>query len=262
MPVTILRMMIVKKISIAIILSALAAAASAGYAYVLQDNAAPQKQIQIQNTEKKITLGERLEYSVEWLGIPSASAVLSVEGMVDIDGHSCYHIVARGAPNRFFAKFHNKEYIVHTYIDKDTFCSRRFEKISRTKTKAKREAFDFKEGSQDILSSFYFFRLMDVRPEAEYTVKAYYARRNWLLNIKTQRPFFKEIRKKGVLAVFEARIKSDLNRYILGQPDVLVYFTADNRRIPIEFKFRSKIGVIRGVLRSIPANSASPKQKK
>jgi hypothetical protein len=140
---------------------------------------------------------------------------------------------------------------VHTYIDKDTFCSRRFEKISRTKTKTKREAFDLPEGAQDVLSSFYQFRLMDLAPDGQYTLKAYYARRSWTLNIKVGRPFLKEIRKKGTLLVFQAHIKSDLNKYILGQPDIYVYFTADNRRVPIEFKCRSKVGAMRGILRSI-----------
>jgi len=44
---------------------------------------------------------------------------------------------------------------------------------------------------------------------------------------------------------------STLGEFIMGNRDMLVYFSADSRRIPIEFKFGTGIGFIRGVIQDI-----------
>lgn len=52
--------------------------------------------------------------------------------------------------------------------------------------------------------------------------------------------------------VFKAVMDSELSEFILGKSKMVVYFTADSRRIPIEFKFGTGIGSVQGKIKSIP----------
>ncbi len=57
--------------------------------------------------------------------------MLKVEGITTINNYECYHITAKVIPNRFFQHFYDLEYKVHSYIDKQLYYTRRFEKIRR-----------------------------------------------------------------------------------------------------------------------------------
>lgn len=251
----------------------------------------PKEKASIAAPETSLRLGERLEYNLEWIGIAVGKITLQVSGAMEkLDGRDCYHIIARAIPNSFFRRLYDIEYTVHTYIEAEGFRTLRFEKIRRIRNKTGRALaeFDYKnkeiryttEGTgdsiimspergkmkreipnastiisgdiQDLFSSFYYFRLLRLEPGKNYTINIYYDRRVWPEIARIGQPSSKEIRKKGVFAVFRATMVSALNKYILGDPELIVYFTADSRRIPLEFKLGTGLGAIRGKLKSIP----------
>jgi hypothetical protein len=235
----------------AAVLFSVVIAVSMAYAeYILQTNTNVKKEISIPQTERKIDINESLEYSIEWLGIPSGRLTLAVEGIEKINGHDCYHIAARAKPNKFFARFYNVEYQVHSYTDKDTLCSRMLVEISKKKGRVRRRLYNLEEGQQDIVSGFYQFRFMNISPGGEYSIDVFYEGEGWPVDIKVEEPFLKEVRKKGELAVFGARMDTELNLSIFGQPKASVFFSADSQRIPVEFKFGTRIGVIRGIIKN------------
>jgi len=238
--------------------------------------------------EKFLKIGEELQYSVEWLGVRVGKIILKVEEIKNIDGHDCYHIIARAMPNKYLAKFYDVEYIVHTYIDKENFYTRRFEKIRRMegkynyvtiefdrekkevrfRTEGSAPLFDISgrrvqvgqsaphtlkiiNGTQDLFSSVYYIRLLEIKDDQSYTITIYYDRKNWPLHMKVGRPFYRDIRRKGTFAVFEASMNSDLSTFILGKSGMTVYFSADSRRIPLEFKFGTGMGSVRGIIQYI-----------
>jgi len=45
-----------------------------------------------------------------------------------------------------------------------------------------------------------------------------------------------------------------LKTIILGKSKLTVYFSADERRIPVEFKFPTGLGQIRGIIQGIYGN--------
>lgn len=255
-----------------------------------QNFANKKEKITIYEPEKSLKIGEKLQYSLEWLGIPVGKIILNVKGIEKIDGNECYHITAYAIPNKFFAKFYDVEYTVHTYIDKDSFYTHRFEKTRRIKDKSSYVVIDFdrqkKEaifktegsavgiqispvrkklelekpktvkiltGAQDLFSSFYYLRLLKMKENESYSINIYYGQRNWSLNMRVEKPFFKDIRNKGTFAVFGVSMDSDLNEFILGKRRLFVYFTADSRRIPLEFRFGTGIGSVRGIIQKIPS---------
>jgi len=258
--------------------------ASAAYT---QDFRSNKEKYTIPKADKALKMGETLNYRMEWLGVPMGNITLKIEGIKKINGRDCYHITARAVPNRFFAKLYDVEYIVHTYIDVQTFNTMRFEKTRRMKkdfnyveidfdwekqearyktqgsaytielSKARSEILSdtpntlkIMNGVQDLFSSFYCLRLMDLEEGKAYKLMVYYDQKHWQLDIKPEEPFLRDIRDKGSFVVFGVSINSKLNEYVLGRRDIHVYLTADTRRIPIEFKFHTGIGLIRGKIRN------------
>lgn len=234
--------------------------------------------------------GEQLCYSVEWLGIPVGKIILSVQGIKKIDGNECYHIMAMAMPNKFLSKLYEIKYIVHTYIDTKTFYTRRFEKTRRLKGKFSYVLIDFDrekkevrykqlgsaplldisavrdqiaaslpvtlkilDDTQDLFSSFYYLRFLGLKENQKHNhLNIYYAQRNWSVNARIEEPFLKDMRKLGSFAVFGVSLDSNLGEFIIGKRKMLVYFTADSRRIPLEFKLATSLGLIRGKIQNIP----------
>ena len=64
------------------------------------------------------------------------------------------------------------------------------------------------------------------------------------MEMKVDKPFLREIRKKGTFPVVRISPDSLLNNYILGKRRLIVYLTTDSRRIPIEFKLETALGPI------------------
>ena len=245
-----------------------------------------QNKIPIAEPEKSLKIGERLEYSLEWLGVPVGTITLHVEEIRNIEGHDCYYVTAHAMPNKYLAKLYDVEYTVHTYIDTKHIYTRRFEKIRRMKdqynyvtidfdrenkrveyrSEGSAPLFDISEGhrdeagqeiprtlegingTQDLFSSIYYLRLLELKKNHSYNIEIYYDQKNWPLTMRVGEPFMMDIRHQGTFAVFKTTMDSELGKFILGKSKMTVYFTADSRRIPVEFKFWTGLGYIRGII--------------
>jgi hypothetical protein len=250
------------------------------------------EQVKIANTQGKLTPGETLVYSVEWLGIPGGKIILKVEGKTVIDGRECYHVSARALPNAFFRMFHDVEYKVDSYIDIKTHFTRRFEKVRRLKQTFTYVAIEFNQEKneatykyykprgcvritdfaslrkgisasdtktvkvpaevQDLLSGLYYLRLINLKEGTSYSVNISYEQKKWPLKIKEGKPFLKDIYRKGTFSVLELSPQSDLIDFISGKRRISVYFTADSLRTPVLFTINTNIGLLRGVIQDLP----------
>ena len=72
------------------------------------------------------------------------------------------------------------------------------------------------------------------------------------MKMQVDKPFFRELRKKGTFAVVKVYPVSELNDYILGKRNFSVYLTVDSRRIPLEFKLNTAMGPVRGIIQDLP----------
>lgn len=252
-----------------------------------------QETLEISPPSAGLKIGETLSYSVEWLGIPVGQAILKVEGREFIGQHECYHLSAQAIPNKFLRRIIDLEYQVHSWLDTQLLSSRRFEKIRRMNKKSSHVIIEFNpqenkavcnesgdaptkkisslreslvairpaseeitQKTQDLLSSFYYFRLLETKPEETMKVNIYYSRRNWEVSLKTGRPFRKDIFKKGTFEVFPVYPESELNDFILGKRGFSVLFSTDSRRIPLELNFPTGIGLIKARLQDLPISKS------
>jgi hypothetical protein len=247
----------------------------------------PPKEIIAAQPQDSLKAGETLEYSVEWLGIPVGKIILKTEEIIAIDNRKCYHVSATSFPNSFLRRLCDLEYKVDTYIDVETLYPRRFMKTRRINQKFNyvvidfyqqqkkaeykswgsadvitisrnrpaitvKPTFDIPEGTQDLLSCFYYFRLLKIGNGRSYPINVYYDRANWQISMNVEELFLRELRKKGTFETVVVSITSGLNDYILGKHKFRVYLTADSRRIPLEFKVGTTVGSIRGIIQKIP----------
>lgn len=250
---------------------------------------------EISAPENSLREGEILEYSVEWLGIPIGIITLKVEGIEEINGRPCYHLSANAVPNKFFSNFYDIEYNLHSYLDYKSLISRRFEKIKRIGKSVVYETVEFNpekeeavythhspdgdietiefpslrksvisdmqetvvapDHSQDLLSSLYYFRLAKIGLNTKCSMRVSYERKNWQLTMHAEKLFWKDIRKKGSLALIGVYPETNLSEQVLGKRKVYASFTADARRIPVEFTLHSNAGFIRGIIKNLPEKS-------
>jgi hypothetical protein len=105
---------------------------------------------------------------------------------------------------------------------------------------------------QDLLSSLYYFRLLNIKESEIRYINIPYGEKNWPVKIKIEKPYIKDLHKKGSFAVIRISPFSNLNDLILGKDRIVVYFTSDSRRIPIEFNLSTAMGSIRGVIQDVP----------
>ena len=244
----------------------------------------------IEAPARSFTVGENLNYSVQWLGIPVGNIVLSIEGMKKIRGSLCYNISATVYPNSFFQHFYDLKYKVNTYVDSRSFHPLRFEKTRCLNGKENKVVIEFdrkdnqacfvsegdagvvalslsrdelekenprtnkiSEDTQDLLSAFYYFRTLYIAADKDYPLHIYYDQRNWPLQMKTGKPFYREARKKRAIPMIKVNPVSQLNDYILGRRDFVVYFSTEASRIPIEFSLSTAVGPVRGIIQDLPS---------
>jgi len=248
----------------------------------------PPKTISISAPQNSLKIDENLEYSMEWIGIPVGKIFLRI-GSAKINDKDCYRLTVDAFSSSFLSAFYDVRYTVNSFMDKASLLPVRFEKYRKVKGKVAREEIDFdhkrgevkykEEGdaprivispdraamegkipatykilpdSQDLLSSFYFLRLSDLRPGETFKININYGLRNWVMDVKIGEPYMKSIRRRGTFEVFDAIISSELNKFILGDAVLKICFTADSRRIPIEFKLGTGLGAFRGVIKQAP----------
>ncbi|MDD4908731.1 MAG: DUF3108 domain-containing protein [Candidatus Omnitrophica bacterium] len=233
----------------------------------------PKQEIVSSAPRKELKAGETLVYNMRWMALYVGKIVFKVEGLEDVSGRPCYHIIARAFPNNLFKKLYDVEYTVDSYIDTRSFDSLRFIRTRRINKEYERVTIDFDRrkneavykiepdktsveavapGTQDLLSLFYYFRFRDIQGKSEYSLDIYYDQKSWPVEIKTGEPYFKGMGEEGVWPVVKVFLDSNLNKYIFGKRRLIVLATLDSRRIPLRFELPAVVGSIAARLQGLP----------
>ncbi len=224
----------------------------------------------IEEPLKELRTGEKLKYTVDWIGIPAGSITLEVKEVVLLDGNQVYHIVARAMPNKFFKFFHNVEYTVHSYIDTSSMKSVRFykERLLNGKLTKEETVFDYKnneatwryftpelqrkisipENNQDLLSALYSFRLENIKLGDSHQINIVYSGQAWPIQICLEKEEEIEVPGCGIFRVVVGKISSRLSSHITGFNNIEVFMSIDKKRLPVFFRMRTRIGYLSGVL--------------
>jgi len=238
--------------------------------YAATTNFAKTEKITIEPAIKTLRVGEKFVYGVYWMGINVGEGAMEVKELTTINGREAYHIVATARSNEFLSAFYKVEDEMHSYVDKEKLCALKFEKHQREGhykcdeiiifdqdkhrgyyesllNKTKKE-FDIPYRVHDILSAFYYFRTLDVRPNSTVTLDVNSEEKNWKANMNILGTESLEILRHGVYKVFCVEPKAPFKGVIAKRSKAWVYFTIDENRVPVSIKIRVPFGFVVGVL--------------
>lgn len=225
-----------------------------------------QKLIVIADPLKEFQPGEKFDYKVNWMGIPIGTASLHVKEIINRNGRDLYHVVAQAKTTGFFSKIYFLDDVMQSYIDKQTLLPIIYEeKIHEGKRKSEMaiefnqtngvaiykdkngnitRQIEIRRGVLDPLSCFYAFRALKVEKSGSYKFVINTDFKDWDVEVKVTDATALEIRKKGVFDTFVAEPKSELKNSALARNKTFIYFTADEKRIPIFIKTLTRKGII------------------
>lgn len=212
----------------------------------------------------KIHEGEKLKFSVRWLGMEVGTAEAVVKGIEKVQGRDVYHIVAYARSNSLIDVVYPVRDEHHTYIDKEHFHSLRYEKIlsegryradevmkydqvnhtatyySR-KNKSKKQIFIAKN-IQDQLSAAYWFRSQPMKVGDTVHIPVEADEKNWDLEVQVLRLDRVEIKGLGQFDAFQIEPLANFQGVFIRRGKIKGWLAANEKRLPLMMK--TKIPVL------------------
>ncbi len=204
--------------------------------------------------------------------MPVGEASLEIKEKVDVRGREAFHVIAIAKTNDFLSKIYPIYDEVHSFMDAQGLYSLEFSKKVREgryraeermvfnhdrqkgfyeslKNGSKKEI-DIPRGIHDILSAFYWFRLQPAQIGKSVKTKVCSDEKNWDLEIKVLRHEKKGFRNRPSIETVVVEPKTLLKGILYDRGRAWVYFSADEKRIPVWVTIRTPFGPVFGVLRT------------
>ncbi|HXV18517.1 MAG TPA: DUF3108 domain-containing protein [Candidatus Omnitrophota bacterium] len=220
----------------------------------------------------ELRVGEKLEYDVYWMGFHVGLGTAEVREKVMRNGRPTYHIVAIARTNDFLSKLYPVQDEIHSFIDAQKFHSVEFSKdlkegryraIERTvyDLPNKKRIYERQKTGEvvelplegpvhDPVSAFYWFRLQPIRVGQTVRTSVNSRDKDWDVEIKVLERKTKELRGGRLIDTILVEPKTKYREIFYDRGRVWVYFSADERRVPVWVTFRTPFGPVNGVLRS------------
>ncbi len=212
----------------------------------------------------KIKVGEKLKFSVRWLGLEVGQAEAVVLGIEEINGRKAYHIIAKAKSNSLIDIVYPVRDEHHTYMDVERLHSLRYEKIIQEgryradeviefdqenhkalyysrKNKSKKRSLISKD-VQDELSSAYWFRLQPLKAGETVHIPANADEKNWDLTVKILKKEKVDLGKLGTFEAFELEPSARFQGIFIRRGKIRGWISDDDKRLPLMMK--TKIPVL------------------
>ncbi len=202
--------------------------------------------------------GEKLTYIVKWKGIAGGTSVMEVKKVVKVSIRDAYYATFSTRSSKFFDTFFKVRDHVESYIDKEgIFTWKQKKKLRGGKYRSDKETIYDQEKHQalyegrkvdipfyvqDSLSSVYYLRTQQLKKGDSLIMDANDDGKNYLVEVnvldieKITTPCGQfEALKTEVLWKREGKVQEDSS---------LIWFSNDEKKIPLEMEKRSKMGKI------------------
>lgn len=210
--------------------------------------------------------GEELRFTVKFGPVRAGEARLSVHGPETVDGQVAYRFRSTAESSRFFSTFFPVKDLVESVWSVDARLPMRFEKhiregkyskdagmrfdhVQSRATYTNGKSFPFPEGSQDVLSAFYFVRSQALVPGMLLIVPNHTDGKNFPLQVKVLRRETVTVPAgRFTCVVVEPLLKSA--GLFKQEGNLTIWLTDDDRRMPVLMKSRVAVGSIAAELES------------
>lgn len=217
------------------------------------------------------TKGERIEYSLSWLGVAGGIAVMTVEPSADV-----IRITSEARTQGAIGKLYPVRDIIRTLISRDRFSTLRYEKTLNERGRLKQELteldprsgkgrrkgkeFRYRAPVLDPLSTIYYLRTLELAPGKRHTMR-----------------LLADGKDYEIEAVVHGREKIDIEGQVfdtwLVEPKMtqggifrdennrlLIWLTADARRVPVRIRSELEFGSITASLRRTRLGPFAPER--
>lgn len=207
---------------------------------------------------------EDLVFDVYWKFVKVGKGTLEIKGFEEVNGRIAYHIYSQAQSAPFFDNFFKVRDTNESWLDTESLCSLRyFTNISEGGWK-KYEQLDFnhehkqfarnddgtmKYGDtvswvQDVISSLYFIRTLDLEVGKEYVFDAHSGDDTWPLKTKV---IGKETVKVEAgtfdCLILEPSLREDAGIF-KAKGKLKVWVTNDDKKMPVKMKSKIPVGSI------------------
>jgi hypothetical protein len=207
-------------------------------------------------------VGESLSFEIKYGFISAGTAIIGIPRIVSVRGRPCYHIVSVAESNSFFSVFFTVRDVVESHMDVRELVPLRFEKRLREGDFRDHDLVEFDHdrnvaiypeqdgrvvpiasGAQDILTSLYCVRMMDLEVGRSVYIDNHADKKNYPLEIRVLRREAVTVGagRYNCLVVEPLMRTSGLFRQ---KGRLTVWLTDDERRVPVLMKSKVIIGSI------------------
>jgi Protein of unknown function (DUF3108) len=230
------------------------------------------------SSTRSFQVGEQLTYEISWLSITAGTAVMAISGAGSDGDRSLAKLIttaqSRPAITKFFPVDNRVESIVDpaTLLPEHLIFKRRegkkkedieytFHQKEGTVTVVKNGATEIQEmppGTQDVISCLYYARSeLTLQPGSSMTMNVYHDKKNRKLDvqveeIETLSGPWGEVETARVLVIMP------FQGLFLNKGNIRVWFTNDDRRIPVRMKAKVVIGsIVADLISGLPPTSST-----
>ncbi len=207
---------------------------------------------------------EDLVFGVYWKFVRVGTGTLEIRGFEEINGRTAYHIYSEAKSAPFFDTFFKVRDVNQSWMDVESLCSLRYliniseggwKKYEQLDFDHKNEKYTLDDDGtlkygdtvrwvQDVISSLYFFRTLDLEVGKEYVFDAHSGKDTWPLKTK-------------VLGKEKVKVKAGTFDCLILQPSIRedagifkakgklkVWVTDDDKKMPVKMKSKIPVGSI------------------
>lgn len=204
--------------------------------------------------------GEKMIYSIGYGPVNAGEAILEVVGLTTYQGHTCYQLQSKANSNRFFSSFYKVRDKITSYMDVELLYSRYFHKRLRegdykktveisfdhqgeVANYADGRQFDIMSGIQDVLSSLYFVRSLDLGSGDTYSLLAHSSRKTYDLKVIVHGKEQVTV-AAGTFDCYVVEPVLQGEGLFKHEGQITIYVTDDQYRVPVLIKTKVPVGSI------------------
>ena len=219
------------------------------------------------------SVGEKLTYQIFWGPFVVGRATLEVASIEPVDGHNCYHLIAKAKTSGiaewlfpvdstveswldcvglFARKYHEDRTEGKHHKDNDThydYVANETVTKSRVNGHEKRSSLD--QPVQDVISSLYFVRTQKLMLDAEQTFQLSAANTNYTVVIRPDLRKSMWVRPVGEVPALRIEPTPTLSIVSANKGRMWFWISDDTRRLPLLVNSELKLGNAKLVLFSI-----------
>lgn len=191
--------------------------------------------------EKKLFVGEKLVYQIEYLGVPVGEGRAEVAEKTVYLGRPAYHITVTVRSYKAIDWIYKVRDEHHSYIDAENFQSLALQKKIREGRRRHEESVDMMKehpGMQDEISCGYFFRTLKIEPRTSVFIPVHADGKDWNLEVKLLDTKPLQIKGAGSFQAIEAQPLMAFQGFFLRKGKVDGWISLDKRRIPLKMSVK------------------------